>query len=333
LDLKFSIIIPVYNRPDELNDLLLSISEQDFIDDFQVIVVEDGSTETSENVVKEFSSKLLITYFFKENSGPGDSRNYGMERANGNYFIILDSDCILPKHYLKEVYKKLQNDFTDAYGGADASDSSFTNIQKTISYAMTSVLTTGGIRGNKNVKKFQPRSFNMGISKQAFKTVKGFSKMNYGEDIDLTLRLWENNFETQFIENAFVYHKRRTNWKSFFKQTFNFGAARPILNILHRGTSKITYWFPSFYIVFVLFSIVAFLLGKTLLLWLLAVYFLLIFIDSLIKNKSLVVAFMSLFSVNVMFFGYGFGFLHSIVRLKLLGQEKEKVFPKMFSKV
>ena len=331
--LKFSIIIPVYNRPDELYDLLLSISEQDFNDNFQVIVVEDGSSVTSENVVKEFSPKLSISYFFKENSGPGNSRNYGMERANGNYFIILDSDCILPKHYLTEVYKTLQNNFTDAYGGADASDNSFTNIQKAISYAMTSVLTTGGIRGNKNVKKFQPRSFNMGLSKKAFEAVGGFSKMNYGEDIDLTLRLWENNFKTQFIENAFVYHKRRTNWKSFFKQTFNFGAARPILNILHKGTSKITYWFPLFYVVFVLLSIFTFLLGETLFLWMLAVYFLLIFIDSLIKNKNLIVAFMSFFSVNVMFFGYGLGFLRSIIRLKLFGQQKEKVFPKMFSKV
>ena len=255
MDLKFSIIIPVYNRPTELDELLDSISRQEYRDDFEIIVVEDGSDISSEKIVKNYQDQLKINYFFKENSGPGLSRNFGMEKSTGNYFIILDSDCILPEQYLTEVSNALNSHFTDAFGGADTAHESFNSSQQAISYAMTSVLTTGGIRGNKNMKnKFQPRSFNMGISKKAFIETKGFGDLNYGEDIDFTFRLWKKGFKSQFIENAYVFHKRRVSWQSFFNQTYNFGAARPILNILHPGTSKITYWFPTIFILYYRYS-------------------------------------------------------------------------------
>ena len=189
MDLQFSIIIPVYNRPDELDELLLSLVAQKFKEKFEVVVVEDGSNLTSKHIIGKFKDKLNINYLTKDNSGPGLSRNFGMQKATGNYYIILDSDCILPENYLLTVLETLLSDYTDAFGGADAAHPSFTRIQKAINYAMTSVLTTGGLRGNKNLKKFQPRSFNMGISKKAFLETGGFSALHFGEDINLTFRL------------------------------------------------------------------------------------------------------------------------------------------------
>lgn len=330
MQLNLSIIIPVYNRPQEVEELLVSLCEQTYEEPFEVVIVEDGSTKTAKKIIEQFTDKLNIHYFFKANSGPGLSRNYGMKKALGNYFIILDSDILLPKHYLQSIHNALTENYTDAFGGADASHSSFTTIQKAIGFSMTSVLTTGGIRGNKNLKKFQPRSFNMGLSKKAFEKTGGFGKQHYGEDIDLTFRLWENNFESQFIEKAFVYHKRRTTWQSFFKQTFNFGAARPILNKQHPNTAKITYWFPSLFILGLLFSVIAFLLGFKWFLVFYAIYFIAIFLDSLLKNKSLLVAFASIVATFIQFLGYGLGFLRSFFRVSVLNQPIEKAFPKMF---
>lgn len=310
MKLQFSIIIPVYNRPDEIDELLKSLTHQTYSKWFEVVIVEDGSELSSKEIVESYSEKLNIQYFFKKNTGAGKSRNFGMEKANGNFFVIFDSDCIIPPHYLEEVEKALIENFTAAYGGADAAHKSFTTIQKAINYSMTSVLTTGGIRGKKKaVGKFQPRSFNLGISKKAFEVTKGFSKMKIGEDIDLIFRLWETGFETQFIENAYVYHKRRATFKQFFNQTFNFGKARPFLNNKFPGTAKITYWFPSLFIVGFLFSIVSSCFGIHFFMCCYGIYFLLIFVDSFIKNKSILVAITSIFTTFTQFFGYGLGFL------------------------
>lgn len=332
MDLKFSIIIPVYNRPTELDELLDSISRQEYRDDFEIIVVEDGSDISSEKIVKNYQDQLKINYFFKENSGPGLSRNFGMEKSTGNYFIILDSDCILPEQYLTEVSNALISHFTDAFGGADTAHESFNSSQQAISYAMTSVLTTGGIRGNKNMKnKFQPRSFNMGLSKKAFIETKGFGDLNYGEDIDFTFRLWKKGFKSQFIENAYVFHKRRVSWQSFFNQTYNFGAARPILNVLHPGTSKITYWFPTFFILYIDIAIISLFFNIEILILFLLVYLMLIFMNSIYKNKHITIAFKSMIAALVMFYGYGLGFLRSTVRLHLLKKSVKDTFPEMFN--
>ena len=331
MSLQFSIIIPVYNRPNEIDELLESLTYQTYSEDFEVIIVEDGSTITSEKCIKKYEQQINITYYFKENSGPGLSRNFGMQKALGNYFIILDSDCLLPKHYLTEVASTLSHNFTDAYGGPDASHPSFTTIQKAINYAMTSLLTTGGIRGKKNTRnKFQLRSFNMGISNKAFKTTKGFSNQRFGEDIDFTFRLWKHHLKTQLIVNAFVYHKRRVDFKNFFKQTFNFGAARPILSKQHKGTTKITYWFPSIFTIGFLVSILCLLLGFTFPILMVGSYFLLIFIDSVLKNKNILVALYSIIATCIQFFGYGIGFLRSFFRLYVLQKSKTEAFPKMF---
>jgi len=332
LDLKFSIIIPVYNRPTELDELLESISKQDFQNSFEVIVVEDGSEIPSKEIVKKYQDQIQIHYFFKENSGPGLSRNFGMQKSSGNYFIILDSDCILPVQYLKEVSNGLNRNYTDAFGGADAAHESFSTSQQAISYAMTSVLTTGGIRGKKNTKNnFQPRSFNMGLSKKAIIETNGFGDLNYGEDIDLTFRLWEKGIKTQFIEKAYVFHKRRINWQSFFNQTYNFGAARPILNKLHSGTSKLTYWFPTLFILIIDIAIISLIFSIEILIIFLLSYLMLIFLNSLYKNKKLIIALKSVMASLVMFYGYGLGFLRSTVRLHILNKSVKDTFPEMFN--
>lgn len=317
MKLLFSIIIPVYNRPTEIDELLESLTKQDFSDDFEILVIEDGSTIKSDVVVEKYQNELTIKYFFKQNTGAGASRNFGMQEASGNYFIILDSDVIVPSQYLSEVKQTLENNFTDAFGGPDAAHPNFTSLQKAINFSMTSVLTTGGIRGKKEtIGKFQLRSFNLGISQKAFMITKGFSKMKNGEDIDLTFRLWKAGFETQLIEDAFVYHKRRSSISQFFQQTYGFGTARPILNRKYLATAKITYWFPSLFILGLDVSIILAIFGYNQVLYLYGFYFIAIFIDSLNQNKNVYVAFLSMITALTQFLGYGIGFLESQFFLK-----------------
>lgn len=314
MKLNFSIIIPVFNRPQEIDELLESLTQQSYNKPFEVIVVEDGSTEKADEIVLKYQNSLHLKYHYKPNTGAGDSRNVGMSLVTGNYFIVFDSDCIIPPHYLSTVETALQQHFTHAFGGADAAHKSFTNIQKAINYSMTSFLTTGGIRGSKkSVDKFQPRSFNFGISKEAFEKTGGFNTMKIGEDIDLTFRLWAQNFETQFIENAFVYHKRRATFKQFFKQTFVFGKARPGINEKYPATAKITYWFPSIFIISFIIAILFSFLKIIIFLVCYAIYFTLLFFDSYLKNKKISVAALSIVSTIIQFTGYGLGFLRGII--------------------
>lgn len=314
MKLTFSIIVPVYNRPQEIEDLLESLIKQDFKQNFEVLIIEDGSTDTCESIAEKYNDILSIQYFFKENSGPGASRNFGMHRAKGNYFIILDSDVVLPNEYLSIVSKRLEENYTEAFGGPDAAHPHFTPLQKAINYSMTSFLTTGGIRGKKKgVGKFQPRSFNMGISRLAFERTNGFSDMRAGEDIDLTFRIWKEGFETQLIESAFVYHKRRNTIGSFFKQTFAFGTARPILNRKYPETRKLTYWFPSLFALGFDLSIIMLFFGYWYLAAFFAMYLIAIFSDATVENKSIKVGFLSIITALTQFFGYGLGFLESLL--------------------
>jgi glycosyltransferase involved in cell wall biosynthesis len=311
LILSFSIIIPVFNRPQEIDELLESLTKQDFSDDFEVLIIEDGSAQKSDIIVEEYKNQLDLKYFCKENTGAGASRNFGMQQASGNYFIILDSDVIVPPQYLSEVKKILKINFTDAYGGPDAAHKSFTSLQKAINYSMTSFLTTGGIRGKRStITKFQPRSFNLGMSKKAFEKTQGFSKMKNGEDIDLTFRLWQLGFETQLIEKAFVYHKRRSTIKQFFKQTFGFGTARPKLNKMYPETAKLTYWFPSLFLIGLDASVFLAIFGHYFLVKAYSVYFLILLFDSFFKN-GLKVAILCVITSFTQFLGYGLGFLES----------------------
>ena len=331
MDLSFSFIIPVYNRPDEIRELLQSMIELQFSKSFEVVIIEDGSTLSAQEVINDFQNELSISYFQKPNSGPGDSRNFGMKRAQGDYFIILDSDCLLPPTYLETVARSLQHNYVDCYGGPDAAHESFSLIQKAINYAMTSLLTTGGIRGkNKAVGKFQPRSFNMGISKKAFEATGGFGKIHPGEDPDLSIRLWNNGFSTTLIPEAFVYHKRRINWRRFFTQVYKFGTVRPILNQWHPKTAKTTYWFPTLFCLGFIISLVFWSVGIILPAIIYAAYFLLIFIDSLFKSKSIAIALLSLLAVGIQFSGYGYGFIRSSMLLTLTGKKPQELFPEVF---
>jgi len=334
MNISISVIVPVYNRPEEIRELLQSLLEQDFKGDYEVVIVEDGSVGRSDQVVEKFKGQLNISYYFKENTGPGDSRNFGMQKAKGNYFIILDSDCILPQQYLTEVHKELQNNFTHCFGGPDAADQSFTTVQKAINYVMTSFFTTGGIRGGStSVGKFQPRSFNMGISSKAFKKVGGFGQIHPGEDPDLTFRIWKGGFESRLFPKAFVYHKRRMDWSRFFIQVNKFGMVRPILNKWHPGTAKPTYWFPTLFMLALVGSAIIAVTGIFILpIVLFAIYFLLLFFDALLKNKNIKVAFLAIFAALTQFTGYGIGFLKSTLLLTFSNREPEKLFPKLFFK-
>lgn len=330
----FSIIIPVYNRPDEIKELLESLLVSDYKQDYEIVIIEDGSTITCKQEVENFKSKLNISYHFKENSGPGDSRNYGMKVAEGDYFIIFDSDCIIPKQYLSEVEKELITNYVDCFGGSDAALDSFSDIQKAINFAMTSFLTTGGIRGgSEKLNKFQPRSFNMGISKIAFEDSHGFGNIHPGEDPDLSIRLWKMGYQTRLFPKAFVYHKRRIDWDKFSTQVSKFGKARPILNSWYPEYSKLTFFFPTLFIIGFAISLVLLLVNFLWPIMLYAFYFILILISATLQTKSFRIGFLSLVAVSKQFFGYGSGFLKSYIKVILLKQKPQEAFPELFFKV
>ncbi|THD68046.1 glycosyltransferase [Robertkochia marina] len=331
MDLSYSFVVPVYNRPQEIKELLESMTALEGEIPFEVVIVEDGSTLDSEAVITGFSDLLNISYYKKPNTGPGDSRNYGMKRAGGNYFIILDSDCLLPASYMETVHRELQGEYTDCFGGPDAAHPSFTDLQKAINFTMTSFLTTGGIRGGKKaVDKFQPRSFNMGISKKAFEATGGFGIIHPGEDPDLTIRIWKAGFTTRLISGAYVYHKRRISWKSFYNQVKKFGKTRPILNSWHPHTKKITYWFPTFFIAGLLMAVLLALWGWPYWLYGYAVYFVLVFLGASLAERSLRVGFMSVIAVSLQFTGYGLAFAYSHFLINLMRKDPEKTFPGLF---
>jgi glycosyltransferase involved in cell wall biosynthesis len=333
MELSFSFIIPVYNRPIEIEELLESFLTLKGNYSYEIVIVEDGSTITSKAIVDKYIDKLDISYYFKSNSGPGDSRNFGMQHAKGNYFIILDSDCLLPSHYLQEVEASLKLNYVDCFGGPDKAHHSFSNLQKAIDFSMTSVITTGGIRGNKSsLDKFQPRSFNMGLSKLAFEATKGFGNIHPGEDPDLSIRLWDLGFKTTLFPEAYVYHKRRISWSKFYKQVNKFGSVRPILNKWHPQTKKITYWFPTMFFIGVIIALVLTLFNLFLPLYLVLFYYCLIFIVAVLKTKNIIIAFQALLAVSIQFFGYGYGFLKSTILLHFKSEKPEVIFPHLFFK-
>ncbi len=328
---KFSLTIPVYNRPDEVEELLESLTKQSD-KDFEVLIIEDGSTIPCKSVCDKYSSQLNIVYHNKPNSGPGPSRNFGMEKANGNYFIIFDSDCVIPPGYIKNVRAALNKKYVGCFGGPDAAHESFSNTQKSINYVMTSFLTTGGIRGgNESLGKFQPRSFNMGIAKEVFEKVGGYGKIHPGEDPDLSFRIWKAGFETTLIKEAHVYHKRRIDFKKFSKQVYKFGVVRVILNKWHPGTSKITYWLPTLFSLGVVSTIV-FGIKYPSITFLAGLYFVMMFLDCLIKTKSLPIALGAVFAAIIQFFSYGWGFLKAQWIINVQKRDEREALPEFFFK-
>jgi len=329
----YSLIIPVYNRPNEVDELLESLSELAFSDGFEVVIVEDGSSERCDHILEKYNANLNISYYYKENSGPGDSRNFGMKKAKGDYFLIFDSDCIIPKRYLNEVDKALRSKYVDCFGGPDQALASFSDVQKAINFAMTSFITTGGIRGgSEKIDKFQPRSFNMGISKKAFEASGGFGNIHPGEDPDLSMRLWNLGFETALFHKAYVYHKRRIDWNKFSVQVNKFGKARPILNSWYPKFNKLTYFVPTGFILMFFAAIVLLAFEQTIGIFLFTVYFFAVFFISSYQNKSLKIGFLSVIAVWKQFYGYGTGFLKSFILVQILKKNPQQVFPELFFK-
>ncbi len=379
--MKYSIIVPVYNRPDEVDELLQSLCQQE-VKDFEVIIVEDGSSVPCDDVCRKYKEQLDLKYFMKRNSGPGQSRNYGAERASGEWLIVLDSDVVLPPGYLKAVNSQLSARpngtlsersgertlnsqlYPDAFGGPDASHPSFTPVQKAISYSMTSFFTTGGIRGGKKkgaLDKFYPRSYNMGIRREVYQQLGGFSKMRFGEDIDFSYRIVEAGYKTALLPDAWVWHKRRTDFRKFFRQVFNSGIARINLEKRHPGTMKLVHMLPMVFTVGVLLlSLVALvalvfaligllsaskpgcnmglvvtyigLVVAALALSPLLLYAIIICIDSTRKNHSLRVGLLSVPAAFVQLMGYGLGFLKAWWKRIVLRQDEFTAFEKNFYK-
>ena len=313
----FSLIVPIYNRPDEAHELLESLAEQTYTD-FELVLVEDGSTMPCVSEVEKFSSKININYIIKDNSGRSDTRNVGMRNAKGDYFIFFDSDCIIPPHYLETVNRMLEQNYADCYGGPDKEHPSFSVMQKAINYAMTSFWTTGGIRGGKvNMEKFKPRTFNMGFSRAVYEKVGGFKDM-YGEDIDLSIRINKAGFSTKLYHDAFVYHKRRVDLKRFYKQVNIFGQARINLYKLYPESLKLVHTMPA---LFVICSLLIICLAVFITPWILILpvfYLLLLLLDSLAKTKSISIAGLSVVTSLIQIFGYGLGFIKSFFQKIIL---------------
>ena len=327
--MRYSLIVPVYNRPDEVDELLESLCSQT-VKDFEVIIVEDGSKKPCKDVCDKYASILALHYYYKENSGPGQSRNYGVERAHGDYVIILDSDVVLPTGYLAAVDNNVQ-----CFGGPDAAHPSFTPVQKAISYSMTSFFTTGGIRGGKKkLDKFFPRSFNMGIRRDVYQQLGGFSKMRFGEDVDFSYRIVEAGYQPQLFPEAWVWHKRRTDFRKFFRQVYNSGIARINLEKRHPGTMKLVHLLPTIFTLGVLGMLLLSVLSllSPLFLLPLLLYCLLLLIDSTIQNKSLKVGLLSIPAAFTQLMGYGFGFIESWWKRCVLKQDEFTAFEKNFYK-
>ena len=307
---KFSIIVPVYNRPDEVDELLASLCQQTD-KGFEVLIIEDGSKVPCKDVCDKYAKQLDLTYYFKPNSGRSETRNYGMDRAKGDWFIIYDSDVIVPPQYIATVRAELAKTDVDCYGGPDAADDSFSDVQKAINYSMTSIMTTGGIRGaTKNKEKFSPRSFNMGISRKCYEKVGGYKNM-IGEDIDMSIRIKDAGFKTTLIPEAYVYHKHRVSLKKFFWQVNTFGKGRVLLGTMHPGSLKLVHLMPA-----------AFVIGNIAI----GVYILGLFTESLIKNKSVKIACLSVVTAYTQLFGYGTGFINEFVTRRASKATQEELY-------
>ncbi len=317
----YSIIIPVYNRPDEISKLLESLAAQT-VKPFELVIIEDGSKERCDHLLDGYRSFFTIHYHYKDNEGRCEARNYGLERAHGDYMLFFDSDVILPPFYFERLEAAMNASPCDCFGGPDAADDSFSDMQKAVSHAMTSFWTTGGIRGGKVVmEKFCPRTFNMGMSRRVYETVGGFNDM-LGEDIDLSLRIRKAGFDIRLIREVFVYHKRRIDFSKFFKQVNTFGQARIWLELIHPGSMKPVHTAPAL----LLIMGVTLLVASFFLPWLLflpLLYALLIFSDALLKKHTFKVAALSVAAAVVQITGYGTGFLRAFWFKMVLKQPLE----------
>ena len=346
--MKYSILVPVFNRPDEVDELLESLLSQEE-KDFEVIIVEDGSQVPCKKVCDKYADRLDLHYYYKENSGPGQSRNYGAERAKGDYLLILDSDVVLPKGYIRAVSEELNREPADAFGGPDCAHESFTDTQKAISYSMTSFFTTGGIRGGKKkLDKFYPRSFNMGIRRDVYQELGGFSKMRFGEDIDFSIRIFKAGKRCRLFPEAWVWHKRRTDFRKFWKQVYNSGIARINLYKKYPDSLKLVHLLPMVFTVgttcllllilsglFLLCIPILNIIGSLLVmigLIPLLLYSIIICVDSTMQNNSLKIGLLSIAAAFIQLTGYGCGFISAWWKRCVCGMDEFSAYEKNFYK-
>lgn len=318
--MRYSVIIPVYNRPEEINELLKSLTAVSY-KSFEVLIIEDGSTETCGHIIDQFKNTLDIRYYQKENTGQGFSRNFGFDRAEGDYFVVFDSDCLIPVHYFEAVNREIDRlQKIDCWGGPDRAHESFTPVQKAINYSMTSLFTTGGTRGNKrHIGSYHPRSFNMGISREVYDATDGYIITRMGEDLEFSIRIQKKGFQTHYIDEAYVYHKRRTNFIQFYKQLFFFGRARVNIWRLHPEELKAVHLFPAIFALGLIYSVAGSALSLPLgesLLYLYGFFFCILLVDAYRRENSLMVGLYSSFAGIIQLTAYGFGFLREAIRFQ-----------------
>lgn len=319
---RFSIIVPVYNRENEVDELLQSLAQQDS-SDFEVIIVEDGSTIPCDKIVRKYCDKISVQYYFKQNEGRSIARNYGIERAKGEYFIFFDSDCVIPSYYFSSLKESLDKCPTDCFGGPDTAHESFTDLQKAINFAMTSFLTTGGIRGGKiSMERFTPRTFNMGFSRRVYDTVGGFREM-FSEDIDMSTRIRNAGFSITLFTNTPVYHKRRVDFKKFFRQVYVFGMSRITLHLLYPGSLKIVHTLPAVAVIIgLLLGVLALVISPWFLLPL-ALYLIALFCTALVAMRRVKLALLAVPASFIQITGYGCGFIRAFVSKIILRQRRD----------
>jgi glycosyltransferase involved in cell wall biosynthesis len=316
--MRYSVIIPVYNRPEEINELLKSLTDVTY-KSFEVLIIEDGSKNTCEHIVKRYKQRLDIYYYRKKNSGQGFSRNFGFEKAKGNYFVVFDSDCLIPPHYFDAVNKEIEGlQGLDCWGGPDRAHESFTPVQKAINYTMTSLFTTGGTRGStRHIGTYHPRSFNMGISKEVYAATGGYIITRMGEDLELSIRIRKKGFQTRYINDAYVFHKRRTNFTQFYKQLFFFGRARINIWRFHPEELKAVHLFPLLFALGLTYAVAGSIFDlpfSEMLLYLYGVFALILALDAFRLEKSVLVGIYSSIAGIVQLTAYGFGFLSEIFK-------------------
>lgn len=328
--MHLSVIVPVFNRPNEVKDLLDSLTCQTD-STFEVVIVEDGSTHSCEAVVAGFQSKLDIKYILIENAGPGPARNAGSKAATGDYLVFLDSDCVLPEYYIETLRQSLASDHADAFGGPDQAREDFTPLQRAINYSMTSFFTTGGIRGgSEKLDKFHPRSFNMGYSKELFERTGGFSAMRFGEDIDMSIRIILAGFKSRLIKEAYVYHRRRTSLRRFFKQVYNSGIARINLYKRHPHSLKVVHLAPAVFTLGVVCILALSLFLSPYFLLLLLAHAGFILVDATIRSRNVLIGLLAVVTSYVQLVGYGIGFIHAFFVRILLGKREFAMFQRSF---
>lgn len=318
----YSIIIPVYNRPDETEDLLASLAAQT-CRNFEVVVVEDGSTVPCREVIEKYAQTIPVKYFFKPNEGRSIARNYGMEHAEGDCFIFFDSDCVIPADYFEKLERMSAEEPFDCFGGPDAADASFTPVQKAINHAMTSFLTTGGIRGGKvRLEKFAPRTFNMGFTREVYDKVGGFREM-FSEDIDMSTRIRLAGFSIGLYPELPVYHKRRVDFRKFLRQVYVFGMSRITLKLLYPDSLKAVHLLPALFVIGVVAMVLLAIFCSPWWLLPLGIYLLAIFVAALWATRSPRIALLAVPASMIQLGGYGCGFIKAFVVKILLGRGRD----------